>query len=47
MAVMDVYCSLTEEQQARLRACQSMAEMGALIRAEGIALTEEHLEAIY
>ena len=47
MAVMDVFRSLTEEQRARLRACQSMAEMWALIRAESIALTEDHLEAIY
>ena len=47
MAVMDVYRSLTEEQQARLCACQSLPELGAVIRAEGIALTEDHLEAIY
>ena len=47
MAVMDLYRSLTEEQQARLRACRSLPELEAVIRAEGIALTEEHLEAIY
>ena len=47
MAVMDVFRALTEEQQERLRACRTLPEMGAVIKAEGIALTAEHLEAIY
>ena len=46
MAVMDLYRSLTDEQQARLRACQSLAEMQTVIKEEGIVLTEEHMEAI-
>ena len=46
MAVMDLFRSLTEKQQARLRNCQSLAEMQTVIKEEGIVLTEEHMEAI-
>lgn len=46
MAVMDLYRSLTDEQQARLKACQSPAEMKTVIKEEGIVLTDEHMEAI-
>ena len=47
MAVMDLYRSLTDKQQARLRNCQSLAEMQTVIKEEGIVLTDEHIEAIY
>ena len=47
MAVMDLFRSLTEEQQARLRSCMSLAQMQTVIKEEGIVLTQEHLEAIY
>ena len=47
MAVMDLYNSLTDEQQERLRSCASLAEMYAVIKEEDIVLTEDHWEAIY
>ena len=43
---MDLYRSLTDEQQERLRSCASLAEMHAVIKEEDIVLTEDYWEAI-
>ena len=38
---------LTEEQIAKVKACKNQEEVLALVREEGIELTDEQLEAVF
>ena len=47
MAVMDLYNSLSDDQKAHILACRTVTEALVYAEKENIALTEDHLEAIY
>jgi hypothetical protein len=46
MAVRDLYNTLSNEQKTRIENCRSPEDLLAFTKAENIALTEDHLEAI-